>query len=121
LTIPGDCCYIIYPKSDFEVRGIILAHHRDAKKRLRQNENRRLRNKAVRTQFRGKVRACREAIARGEAEQARAMLKQTDSALRVAVRKGVIHKNTADRYISRLTRQVNSLSTPPSAPSSGSA
>ena len=89
-----------------------MAHHRDAKKRLKQNEKQRMRNKSVRTFFRGKVRACREAIEAGDPALAKERLKDADSAIRVAVRKGVIHSNTASRYVSRLTKKVNSLSSP---------
>lgn len=95
-----------------------MAHHKDAIKRLKQNERRRVRNKSVRTNFRGKIRSCREAIAAGDATLAKAKLKEADSAIRVAVRKGVIRSNTASRYISRLTRQVNTIS---SQSASGSA
>ena len=89
-----------------------MAHHKDTKKRLKQNEIQRVRNKSVRTIFRGRIRACREAIASGDAALAKDRLKEADSAIRVAVRKGVIHANTANRYVSRLTKQVNSLSSP---------
>jgi small subunit ribosomal protein S20 len=89
-----------------------VAHHSDAKKRLKQNETRRLRNKSARTFFRGKVRACREAIASGDSSIAKEKLKEADSAIRIAVRKGVIKPNTGSRYISRLVKQVNALSSP---------
>ncbi len=86
-----------------------MAQHKDAVKRLKQSEGRRERNKSVRTLFRGRIRSCREAIAAGDAALAKQRLHEADSAIRTAVRKGVIHSNTANRYISRLTRQVNSL------------
>jgi small subunit ribosomal protein S20 len=87
-----------------------LAYHRDAKKRLKQSEKRRVRNMAVRSFFRGRIRACRTAIQARDEALARERFREAERAIRRAMSKGVIHSNTADRYISRLAQQVNSLS-----------
>jgi small subunit ribosomal protein S20 len=86
-----------------------MANIKSAMKRNRQNEKRRLRNAAVRSTVRGSVKSARAALEGGQADQARAALLSTIQTLDKAVTKGVIHKNTAARKKSRLTRQLNAL------------
>jgi small subunit ribosomal protein S20 len=78
-------------------------------KRIRTSEKRRVRNAAVRSAVRGSVKSARAAIEGGQAAQARETLQRTIQTLDKAVTKGVIHKNTAARKKSRLTRQLNAL------------
>jgi len=87
-----------------------LAHIKSAKKRIRQNEKRRLRNQAVKTRFRNLIKECRLAISAGKKEEAEQVFKKTKSAIARAVSKGVIHKNTGSRYISRLNQLLNRVS-----------
>jgi small subunit ribosomal protein S20 len=86
-----------------------MANIKSAIKRNRQNEKRRVRNAAVRSTVRTSVKGARAAIEGGQADQARAALLNTIQTLDKAVTKGVIHKNTAARKKSRLTRQLNAL------------
>jgi len=86
-----------------------LAHSKSAKKAIRQTVKRAARNKAVRTFCRERIKECRAAIAANNKEGAQAALKAAVSAAGKAVSKGVLPKNTASRYISRLTLQVNKL------------
>jgi len=86
-----------------------MANIKSAMKRNRQNEKRRVRNAAVRSTVRTSVKTARVAIEGGQADQARAALLNTIQTLDKAVTKGVIHKNTAARKKSRLTRQLNAL------------
>ena len=86
-----------------------MANIKSAIKRIRQNEKRRVRNAAVRSTVRTSVNGTRAAIESGQADQARATLLRTIQVLDKAVTKGVIHKNTAARKKSRLTRQLNAL------------
>jgi small subunit ribosomal protein S20 len=86
-----------------------LAHTHSAKKRMRQDAKRRERNRSVTTHFRHRIRECRAAIASGDAQAAGAKLLAAARAIHRAAGKGVIHENTANRYISRLTRAVNAL------------
>lgn len=72
------------------------------KKRLRQNEKRRIRNKSVRSGVRSAVKVFRNAVAEGNLEQARAQLPGIHKKIDSAVAKGVYHKNTAARQKSRL-------------------
>jgi small subunit ribosomal protein S20 len=78
-------------------------------KRRRQDEVRRVRNRAVRTRVRNAVRALHAAIAGGDVALVQQLLPQTVSILDTGVRKGVLHRNTASRTKSRLTTQVNLL------------
>ena len=86
-----------------------MANIKSAMKRIRQSEKRRLRNAAVRSTVRTSVKSARSAIEAGQADPARAALLDTIQTLDKAVTKGVIHKNTAARKKSRLTRQLNAL------------
>jgi small subunit ribosomal protein S20 len=89
-----------------------LAHHKSALKKIRRDEKARLRNKAVRTRYRNLVKAVREALDKGDSEQARQALAAAAPYLQKAATKGVIHKNKAARNISRLTKHVEALSAP---------
>jgi small subunit ribosomal protein S20 len=78
-------------------------------KRNKQNEVRRLRNKAVRTELRTRVKNAETAAATGaenSAEAATAAIKRIDK----AAAKGVIHKNAAARRKSRLAKRLARLS-----------
>lgn len=86
-----------------------MAHHKDALKRIRQSEKRRLRNKSVRTVYRNLIKQVKEAAEAGELETAKTALAGARKAIDRAVTKKVLKKNTAARYISRLSRSVNSL------------
>ena len=86
-----------------------MANHKSALKKIKQDEKRRLRNKAVRTRYRNLIKAVRLAVDAGDADQAEAALKIAGPYLQRAASKGVIHQNKAARHISRLTRQVVAL------------
>jgi small subunit ribosomal protein S20 len=86
-----------------------LANHKSAIKRARQNEVRRLRNKNYRTRSKNMIKEVRTAIADNSADQARENLKNSVSVIQKSASKGVIHKNTAARKISRLSRRINQL------------
>ncbi len=83
-----------------------MAHHKSAKKRIRQNEKRRLRNQASRS----KINTLSKKVLKAKTkEEATELLKEAVSFIDKTVSKGRIHKNTAARKKSRLTRYVNSL------------
>ena len=83
-----------------------MANHKSALKRAGQNERRRLRNKAVQTRVKNVVKDVRLAVAEN-AENAVAQLNVAKSVIDNAAKKGVLHKKTASRKISRLAKQVN--------------
>jgi small subunit ribosomal protein S20 len=86
-----------------------MANIKSAIKRIRQSEKRRVRNAAVRSTVRTSVKSARTAIEGAQRDQARETLLRTIQVLDKAVTKGVIHRNTAARRKSRLTRQLNAL------------
>ncbi|MBA7616646.1 MAG: 30S ribosomal protein S20 [Candidatus Cloacimonadota bacterium] len=77
---------------------------RSAKKRLRQNKKRRLRNKSVKSYLKTITKNVKNAKEKNEATD---LLKEAYKAYDMAVSKGVIHKNNAARHKSRLTRFIN--------------
>jgi small subunit ribosomal protein S20 len=87
-----------------------LATHKSALKRARQNQVRNLRNKAVRTKTKTAVNRARGAIAGGSQEEANEQFARAVSAVQKSVSKGILHKNTASRKVSRLAKQINRLS-----------
>ncbi len=86
-----------------------MANHASAKKRIRQTKKRTARNKHVRSTVRGFVKAVREAISEGDAAAAKAALPAALRRIDMAVSKGVFHRKTGSRYISRLASQVAAL------------
>jgi len=85
-----------------------VAQHASALKRHRQSEKRRVRNKALKTRLRHEVRSARELIDQKGAG-ARDAVAAATRALDKAVSKGLIHRNTAARKISRLVRAAHTL------------
>ena len=86
-----------------------MANSPQAKKRARQNEARFQINKARRSRIRTFLRRVEEAIATGDKDAAAAALKAAQPELMRGVTKGVFHKNTASRKISRLSSRVKAL------------
>jgi len=86
-----------------------LVTHLSAIKRARQNEKRRLRNLQIESTVKSSVKKVRVAIAKKDVEGARKALLKTIPLIQKAHSKGVFHKNTSARKISRLTRGVNAL------------
>ena len=82
---------------------------KQARKRHRQSLERRMRNKSVRTRVRRQMRAMRSAIDEGDADKVKEMLPKTLSVIDVGWRKGVLHRNTASRYKSRMTRSAQAV------------
>ncbi|OGW38971.1 MAG: 30S ribosomal protein S20 [Nitrospirae bacterium RBG_13_39_12] len=78
-------------------------------KRARQAVKRNLRNRTVRSTVKTIIKKVETAIASGNREDAGKALTEAVKALNKAVSKGVIHRNTASRNISRLTKKVNAL------------
>ncbi|MGN7867446.1 30S ribosomal protein S20 [Paracoccus haematequi] len=87
-----------------------MANSPQSKKRARQIERRTDVNKARRSRIRTYLRKVEEAIASGNADEAKAALQAAQPELMRGVTKGVVHKNTASRKISRLASRVKALS-----------
>ena len=86
-----------------------MANHKSAEKRNRQNVVRNARNTHIRSTMRTFVKQVREAVAGGDSTAAKTALERAIPFIDKAATKGVIHKATASRKISRLTRLVNNL------------
>lgn len=83
-----------------------MANHKSAKKRAKQSQVRRLRNNSVKTTLKNiekKVRSAKEEGSDNKDE----ILRQAQSVIHKAAKKGVIHKKTASRKISRLFKFMN--------------
>ena len=87
-----------------------MANHKSAFKRARQNEVRRIRNKSTKTRIKNIVKDVRLAVSEKSKESALTKLDTAKSVIDKAAKKGVIHKKTASRKISRLSKNVNAIS-----------
>ena len=86
-----------------------MATHLSAIKRARQAEKKRVRNLHVKSTVKSAVKTVRAAVENKDSEGAQKALLKTIPLIQKARSKGVFHKNTAARKISRLTREVNTL------------
>ena len=87
-----------------------MAKTKSAEKRIRQSEKRRERNIIVKSQVKTAVKKLLLAVESRNLEKSKVSLEKAISVIDKAAAKGVIHKNTASRKISRLTKKVNTLS-----------
>ena len=92
-----------------------MANSPQAKKRARQNEARYAVNKARRSRIRTYLRRVEEAIASGDSEAAQKALREAQPEIMRGVTKGVLHKNTAARKMSRLASRVKAVGQPAEA------
>ena len=89
-----------------------MANTAQSKKRARQAEARQDVNKARRSRIRTFLRKVEEALTSGNADAAATALAAAQPELMRGVTKGVLHKNTASRKMSRLTSRVKALAAP---------
>lgn len=89
-----------------------MANTPQSKKRARQSEARYAVNKARRSRIRTFLRKVEEAIAGGDAAAAEAALREAQPELARGITKGVLHRNTVARKMSRLSHRVKGLSAP---------
>jgi small subunit ribosomal protein S20 len=86
-----------------------MANHKSAEKRVRQNAKRNEINRSNRSKLRTQIKKLRASIAGHDKAGSNELLNPTVSLIDKAVNKGIIHKNTAARYKSRLTKHVSEL------------
>jgi len=86
-----------------------MANHVSALKRARQTVKRTGVNRSNKSHVRKSLRALREAITKGDSSAVTEQYGKTVSALDKSVQKGVLHKNTGSRKVSRLTKRVAKL------------
>jgi small subunit ribosomal protein S20 len=86
-----------------------MANTKSARKATRVIAKRTEINRTRRSLFRGSVRKVEEAIAAGDRNAAQAALKAAEPVIMRAAQRGVVHKNSASRKVSRLTRSIAKL------------
>lgn len=86
-----------------------MANSPGSKKRARQADRRRAINKSRKSRIRTFLRRVEEAITGGDADQAREALRRAQPEMMRGVTKGILHKNTVARKISRLSARVKAL------------
>lgn len=96
----------VQPKRNRPERDLPMANTPQSEKRARQSDARATVNKARRSRIRTFLRKVEEAIASGDQAAAKAALLVAESELMRGVTKGVLHKNTASRKVSRLASRV---------------
>ena len=86
-----------------------MANIKSAKKRILVTETKTARNKAIESRVKTYVKKVETAVAENNKEAASAALLEAISEINKAASKGVYHKNTAARKVSRLTKAVNKI------------
>jgi small subunit ribosomal protein S20 len=86
-----------------------MANTKSAKKAARKIARRTVINKSRRSRVRNYVRRVEEAITAGDRNQALAVMKEAEPQIMRAAQKGVLHKNTASRKVSRLVARIAKL------------
>lgn len=86
-----------------------MANHKSAAKKARRDAEARLRNRSNRSTLKTAVKKFLAVVSTGNKTEAAALLPATLGVVDKAVRKGVVHKNAANRAKSRLTLKVNAL------------
>ncbi len=84
-----------------------MANTKSAEKRIRQSEKRRMMNRQARSEMRTEIKKFRSLLSEEKYDEARGMLPEVYGIIDRTVRKGIIHRNTAARYKSRLTQHLN--------------
>jgi small subunit ribosomal protein S20 len=87
-----------------------MAHHKSAQKRIRRNAKREVINTARKNRIRSFIRKVEDAIDAGDKDSAAAALRAAQPEIHRGVNKGILHRNTAARRLSRLSTRINALS-----------
>ena len=86
-----------------------MANIKSAKKRILVNRKKALRNKMVKSGVKTAIRKLNDQVAAGDPAAAQAALKNAVATISKAASKGVVHKKTASRKVSRMTKMVNKM------------
>jgi small subunit ribosomal protein S20 len=84
----------------------MLVVHKNTLKAARQSEKRRARNRSVQSGVKSVIKKLQAAVEGKKTDETVALLREASRALQRAATKGVLHRNTASRKLSRLTAQV---------------
>jgi small subunit ribosomal protein S20 len=94
-----------HPKDNIFLEETHMANHPSALKRMRQNEERRIRNVSFKSQVKTAVKRYLLA-SESKSEDAEVLLRSATSLLHRGVSKGIFHKNTASRTVARLSKRL---------------
>jgi small subunit ribosomal protein S20 len=86
-----------------------VADHKDALKRNRQNEKKRVRNRHYKSQMRSATKNFRDAVEAGDLDGAKTLYASTSALIQRVGGKGIIHKNQASRRVSRMHKLLKGL------------
>lgn len=86
-----------------------MAHHKSAKTRIRRNETRRVINKDRNSKIKTAMKKVEEAIEAKDAKLAQEALRVAEVEITRGASKGIMHRNTASRKVSRLAKRVKAL------------
>ena len=86
-----------------------MAHHKSAKKRIRQTEKHTIMNRARTSRVRTFIKKVETAIASGDKSSAQTALQEAQPEIHRGVTRGVLHRNTAARKLSRLSARIKQL------------
>ncbi|HXG78499.1 MAG TPA: 30S ribosomal protein S20 [Methyloceanibacter sp.] len=89
-----------------------MANTKSAKKAARQTVRRTAINKTRKSRFKSSVRKVEEAIASGNKEAARAALREAEPVIMRTAQKGVLHRKSASRKVSRLAKRIGAMGAP---------
>ncbi len=106
---PGLGPWIVWACNHYRT-GTVMANTRQARKRVRQNTKKGAINTARRSRIRSYVKRVEVAITEGRKDDAMEALKQAQPEIMRGVTRGVLHKNTASRKVSRLNTRIKAMS-----------
>ena len=87
----------------------VVKKNKSAIKRTRQTETKTIRNRSIKSEIKTLIKNIDAAVANEDAEGAKTALKKAIIAIDKSAQKGIVHKSTASRKVSRLTKLVNSV------------
>jgi small subunit ribosomal protein S20 len=86
-----------------------MANHKSAEKRIKVTKARTIANDARRSRVRTFIKKAEAAIVRGNKDEATAAVRVMESEITRGVNKGVVHKNTAARKVSRMVKKLKAM------------
>lgn len=86
-----------------------MANIKSAIKRIELTQKATLRNKVKKTEIKNAIKKFESAVSAGSKDEAAKLLKEVDKKLKRAANKNVIHKNSASRKLSSLTKKLNAM------------
>lgn len=84
-----------------------MANHKSAAKRARQALKRRIRNRQAKSEIRSAIKKMRKFVDDNQVEDARTFLPELVALIQRKADRGILHRNTASRYVSRISKLVN--------------